>query len=328
MINELESITVGFNIDQTRQSVYFDFGITAKEGTDTAKQFDYSGTTTDLAGFISEDAAIQFNMASTFDTSQAEQVNISLEALRTQAIEQIRNDPVIPSEELRALAIKAISTFFDVGAATLKSGKIDMAGSVEMSASNFTIVAGAFVPQAEQLDEIVREFVEIASEQDPDFPEVEIDALKYGDASFHLIKISVPELEEEVRAIFGDVLEITVGMGPDRLYFGAGTGNFDRIKAAIEKSAANKGKEVPSALLVGSVSKILMFAAEQTQDLVLQQAAAAAASVVGKDKARAEMTPIKGGVQYRLELEAGVLKAIAVGIAAAQAGAGADDSPF
>ena len=328
MINELESITVGFNIDQTRQSVYVDFGITAKEGTDTAKQFDYAGTTTDLAGFISEDAAIQFNMASTFDTSQAEQVNISLEALRTQAIEQIKNDLGIPSEELRALAIKAISTFFDVGAATLKSGKIDMAGSVEMSSSNFTVVAGAFVPQAEQLDEIVREFVKIATEQDPDFPEVEIDALKFGDASFHLMKIPVSEFGEEMRAIFGDVLEITIGMGPDRLYLGAGTGNLDRIKVAIEKSAANKGKEVPAALLVGSVSKILMFAAEQTQDLALQQAAAAAASVAGKDKIRAEVTPIKGGAQYRIELEAGVLKAIAVGIAAAQAEAGLDDSPF
>jgi hypothetical protein len=38
------------------------------------------------------------------------------------------------------------------------------------------------------------------------------------------------------------------------------------------------------------------------------------------------VTPIKGGAQYRIELEAGVLKAIAVGIAAAQAGV--DDSPF
>ena len=43
MINELESITVGLNIDQTRQSVYFDFGITAKEGTETAKQFAHAG---------------------------------------------------------------------------------------------------------------------------------------------------------------------------------------------------------------------------------------------------------------------------------------------
>ncbi|MEC7565559.1 MAG: hypothetical protein VX738_07735 [Planctomycetota bacterium] len=328
MVNELESMTVGFNIDQTRQSVYVDFGITAKEGTDTAKQFDYSGTTTDLAGFISEDAAIQLNVASTFDTSQAEQASISLEALRAQAIEQIRNDQAVPSEELRALAIKAISTFFDVGNATLKTGKIDMAGNVEMSSSNFTVVAGAFVPQAEQLDEIVREFVKIASEQDPSFPEVEIDALKFGDASFHLMKIPVPEFEEEARAIFGDTIEITIGMGADRLYLGAGTGNLDRIKAAIEKSAANKGKEVPAALLVGSVSKVLMFGAEQTQDLVLQQAAAAAASVAGKDKARAEVTPIKGGARYRLELEAGVLKALAVGFAAAQAEAGLDDSPF
>ena len=41
-----------------------------------------------------------------------------------------------------------------------------------------------------------------------------------------------------------------------------------------------------------------------------------------------ELTAIKNGARYRIELEAGVLKAIAVGIMAAQAEAGLDDSPF
>ena len=83
-----------------------------------------------------------------------------------------------------------------------------------------------------------------------------------------------------------------------------------------------------AALLRGSVNKILQFAAEQTQDLTLQQAAAAAASITGKDTASMELSVIKNGARYRIELEAGVLKAIAVGIMAAQAEAGLDDSPF
>ncbi|MBC8437495.1 MAG: hypothetical protein H8D86_01425, partial [Planctomycetes bacterium] len=186
MINEIESVTVGFNIDQTRQSVYLDVGVTAKEGSDTAKQFAYEDTTTQLAGFLTESAAAQMNMSSSFDTAQAEQINISLETLRTQAIGQIQNDPTIPNEELRGLAIKAISTFMDVGKATLSSGKIDMAGSVDLSDEGISVIAAAVVPQAEQLDQIVRDFVKIATEQDPSFPDVEIDAQKKGDTSFHV----------------------------------------------------------------------------------------------------------------------------------------------
>ena len=72
----------------------------------------------------------------------------------------------------------------------------------------------------------------------------------------------------------------------------------------------------------------MQFAAEQTQDVMLQQAAAAAASVAGKESVSMELSAIKNGARYRIELEAGVLKAIAVGVMAAQAGAGADDSPF
>ncbi|MBT4844618.1 MAG: hypothetical protein HON92_04215 [Planctomycetaceae bacterium] len=328
MINELESITAGFNIDQTRQSVYLDFSVTAKEGTDTAKQFAEEDTTTQLAGFLTDSAAVQMNVASTFDTAQADQINISLETLRTQAIAQIQNDPTIPNEELRALAIKAISTFMDVGKATLSSGKIDLAGSVNLTDTGISVVAAAVVPQAEQLDQIVREFVKIASEQDPSFPKVEIDALKKGGTSFHVIRVPIPEYETEARSAFGDAVEISIGMGPDRVYIGVGKDNLKQLEAAIDASAANKGKTVSAGLLKGSVNKILQFAAEQTQDLTLQQAAAAAASVAGKDTVSMEATTIKNGGRYRIELEAGVLKAIAVGVMAAQAEAGLDDSPF
>ncbi len=117
-------------------------------------------------------------------------------------------------------------------------------------------------------------------------------------------------------------------MGPDRIYIGVGKDNLKRLAAAIDASAADKGKKVSAALLKGSANKILQFAAEQTQDLTLQQAAAAAESVAGKDTASMELTAIKNGARYRIELEAGVLKAIAVGIQAAQAEAGLDDSPF
>jgi len=328
MINELESVTVGLNIDQTRQSVYLDVGITAKEGSDTAKQFAYEDTTTQLAGFLTESTAVQMNLSSSFDPAQAEQINISLEALRTQVITQIQNDIAIPNEDLRALAIKAISTFMDVGKATLSSGKIDMAGSVDLTDGEISVVAAAVVPQAEQLDEIVREFVKIASEQDPSFPDVEIDAQKNGDISFHVVRIPIPEFESEARKAFGDAVEISIGMGPDRVYIGVGKDNLKRLSDAIDASAANKGKKVSAALLRGSVNKILQFAAEQSQDLILQQAAAAAASVAGKDSVSMELSSIKNGARYRIELEAGVLKAIAVGVMAAQARPGLDDSPF
>ena len=319
MLNELESVNVGLNIDQPRQSVYLDVGIIAKEGSDTAKQFIYEDTTTQLAGFLTESAAVQMNSSSSFDPAQAEQINISLESLRTQAITQIQNDIAIPNEELRALAIKAISTFMDVGKATLSSGKIDMAGSVDLTDGEISVVAAAVVPQAEQLDQIVREFVKIASEQDPDFPEVEIDVQKKGDTSFHVVRIPIPEYESEARKAFGDAVEISIGMGPDRVYIGVGKDNLKRLSDAIDASAANKGKKVSAALLRGSVSKILQFAAEQTQDVMLQQAAAAAASVAGKESVSMELSAIKNGARYRIELEAGVLKAIAVGVMDAQA---------
>ena len=71
-----------------------------------------------------------------------------------------------------------------------------------------------------------------------------------------------------------------------------------------------------------SASKVLTFVAEQAQDPTMQQAAAAAGS---KDKGRIQLMPIENGAKFRIEVESGVLKAIAVGVQAAQ---GAEASPF
>ena len=78
--------------------------------------------------------------------------------------------------------------------------------------------------------------------------------------------------------------------------------------------------------MVASASKIMSFAAEQAQDPTMQQAAAAAGSANGKDKLSMRIIPIDNGGKFRIAVEAGVLKAIAVGVQAAQAQV--DESPF
>ena len=47
-INDMKSLVLGLNIDQSTQSMYLDVGFDFKEGSETAATIDYTDLTTDL----------------------------------------------------------------------------------------------------------------------------------------------------------------------------------------------------------------------------------------------------------------------------------------
>ncbi len=321
-LNDMKSVTVGLNIDQTRESVYFDFGFDFKEGSESARSMDYSDVTTNLSAFAGDNAAVTMSMAGEIDPIQGAQAAAQIDMVRDQALNQLENDPNIPTEELRAIAIKSVATLVDVVNGTMAAGEFDMAASMTMD-NGMGAIGAIRAAQADSLEAVFRELVTVAKEQDPEFPPVQLDALKHAGATFHTMSIPIPPFDPQTQAIFGEAVDISVGMSEDYIYFGLGKGNLEKIKSAIDVSAANKGVEADVMKMEMSASKILTFAAEQAQDPTLQQAAAAAGS---KDKARMTIIPIENGAKFRMELESGVLKAISIGAQALQPQV--DESPF
>ncbi|MEC9095687.1 MAG: hypothetical protein VX776_03585 [Planctomycetota bacterium] len=321
-LNDMKSVIFGLNIDQTRESVYVDFGIDFKEGSESAKAADYSDVTTNLSAFSGDNAAVTMSMAGKIDPIQGAQVAVQIDTLRDQAINQLQNDPNIPTDEMRALATKTVSTLVDVVNGTLADGEFDMAASVTMD-DGMGAIGAIRAAQADSLENVFRELVSLAKEQDPEFPPVNLDAMKHAGATFHTMSVPVPPFDPQAQAIFGEAIDISIGMSADHIYFGLGKGNLAKIKSAMDASAANKGAEAEPMKMEMSMSKVLTFAAEQAQDPTMQQAAAATGT---KDKTRMLLIPIENGAKFRIELEAGVLKAISVGAQAAQSQI--EESPF
>ncbi len=321
-LNDMKSLTLGMNIDQTRESVYFDFGFDFKAGSASAQSMDYSDVTTDLVAFSDDNAAVTMSMAGKIDPIQGAQAAAQIDLIRDQALNQLKNDPNIPTEELRTLASKTVETLVEVINGTMAAGEIDMAASMTMT-DGMGAIGAIRAAQADSLETVFRELVTVAKEQDPSFPPVNLDAAKHAGATFHTMAIPVPPFDPQAQAYFGEAIDISIGMSAEHIYFGIGKGNLDKIKAAIDASAANKGAKAEPMKMEMSASKILTFVAEQAQDPTMQQAAAAAGS---KDKARMEIIPIENGAKFRMEVESGVLKAIAVGVQAAQPQI--EDSPF
>jgi hypothetical protein len=152
-------------------------------------------------------------------------------------------------------------------------------------------------------------------------PEVNWAAEKHGDVTFHTLQAPVPEEEEEQRRLFGENLDIAVGIGQKAVYFALGRNAMDEVKKVIDASAAAPNKPTAPMELTLSLGQIMTaaqsFADEDDKPQIEMIANMLANEANGRDHVRMVGQPIENGIRMRLEAEEGVLRAI--GMAAMQA---------
>ena len=128
--------------------------------------------------------------------------------------------------------------------------------------------------------------------------------------------------DDEVRAMFGDKVEMAVGIGKESVYFALGHDWLDKVKSVIDASAANPGKSVPPMELTIALGQIMDFAQAAAQDdsknMLEMISSMIDNEANGRDHVRMVVQPLENGQRIRLEVEEGVLRSIAMAAMAAQ----------
>jgi len=325
MINEMDSLTIGWAIDSKQQRTYLDFAYTFVAGSKMAKQISsYSAPKTDFAGFYQPDAAATVTFATKGDPKAMAEDMAQFEASMNSARQQLNQeiDKKVDDTDARDALKAAASDAFDAAEATIKSGQMDGGASVHLSPNSLTFVAGAHVADTAKVESALKK-LEGAAKKSPDFPGVKWNAANHGSATFHTLTVPVPEGEKGPRALLGEKLDVAVGIAPEAVYVGVGKDNIDAVSKAMDASAKEKGKSVPPFEFALSLTPILEVAAAQAendeQKEVLQKVADFLKSdAQGRDHVRAVGTMVPNGIKYRLEAEEGVLKAMGKASAAMQ----------
>ena len=89
---------------------------------------------------------------------------------------------------------------------------------------------------------------------------IKLDAEKYEGVNFHVAKIPVPD--PKAAEVFGETVQIVIGISPSSLYFGAGKDPIATIKKAIDASKASPGKAINPVDMVISATPIAKFFAK------------------------------------------------------------------
>ena len=327
MINEIDSVTLGWAVDSQQQRTYLDFTYLFVAGSKMAEQLaTYSEHKTNFAGFYQPDAAATITVASQADkkltAEDMAQSEAAIHSARLQLNSEI--DKKIDDAEARDAIKAALGDWFDAVEETLKLGQMDAGASLRLSPDSLTLIAGLHMKDTAKVESGLKK-LELAAQKKKNSEHTGImwNAAKHAGVTFHTLELPVPEDQEGPRKLLGDKLNIALGIGPEAVYLAIGQDNIEAVKKAIDASAADKGKTVPPFEFALSLAPIMEVAASQAEEGSHKEIAQKVADFLrseaqGRDHIRAVGQMIPNGLKYHFEAEEGVLKAIGKGAAAAQ----------
>jgi hypothetical protein len=322
-LNETDSITIGWAIDGRQQRTHVDYTQTFAPDSKMARQLaGYERPETNFAGFYQPDAAATLTVATKADPSairqDIESFTATLEALRAGLSNKIDASDAKNPEALKA----AMNDIFDALEATMRGGRIDAGGALDMSADSLTLVAAAHVIDTAKIESGLKK-LETAAAESPEFPGIRWNAASHAGVRFHVLTLPVPEEHEAPRQLLGNQVSIAIGVGSESVYLAIGENGLDAMREAIDASAAEPNKAVPPFELTLSLAKIMETAAAQAEpgkhqamcQLIAEQLRTQAQ---GRDHIRAVGQVVPNGLRYRVSAEEGVLKAIGAAATEAQ----------
>ena len=319
MVTEIDDVTAGWTIDAEGKRTFLDFVYKFVPDSKMAKQIaSYGQPHTNFAGFFQPSAAVTANFATQADPKQIQpedldQMRAMVTTMRKQAEKAIDEDADIPDDATRATLKAAVGDFLDAAQATVESGQLDGGAALNLRPDSLTLVAAMQVKEPAKIESGLKKLSTIA-EKEPNFSGIKWNATNHAGVNFHTLSVPVPEDKPEARKLLGDKVDVAIGLGTNAVYVAVGRDNINAVNQAIDASKAEPNKAIPPFQLAVSLGPIMATAAANAKDedraMVQAIADMLQRDAAGRDHVRVVGKMIENGLQYRIEAEEGVLRAI------------------
>jgi hypothetical protein len=312
MINDLDEVLIGWAIDRQTSTSYLDFQVTAVAGTKTAAQFAQAATvTTNFAGFDLPGAALTGNWGGTLTDSDVVQAKSAITNVRTVALKELKNQGLSP-DELK-LATQVLSDLLDVAEKTIEKKTADGGLALLLKPGALTFLAGGTIAEGDKLEKCLKQLAAEVQTAEPKVAEIlKLDAETHQGIRLHTLALPTAGADAWVVKVFGNTLEVVLGINESSLYIALGRDAASTLKQVIDQSKAQAGKKIPPARIAVAGTPIAKFVAEVADDEMAKQMATAIGAALeqsaGKDHLILTSKPVPNGAAVRVELEEGLLK--------------------
>ena len=319
-VNDTEEIMIGFNADKETGLLSSKTIIRGTPGSELAKRCNVMKDIpkTRFAGFINPEAAFNASIILKIIEEDIESYNGLLDQARDQAIGEIDADGELSDEEITKLESVA-DDLVAVLKETIATGEMDGGAVMKMQKGSMNFASGLKISDPQKLEKSIKSLIEMAQEKADTVLDVKFNSGNYDDVAFHTVSVSIPDDEEETQKVFGDSVQVIIGIGKETAYLAFGKDPLTTLTSSIEQS---KTAEQPKDLNQYNVylSPILRFASGVTAEPALDEMAETLEES-GKDRISVFSNVIENGVESRFEMQDGILALISAAVKAAQAGA-------
>ena len=312
---ELKTLVIGLGFDAESKSIFLDVETRAVEGSElAAKSRLMKEAKTNFAGFALPGAAVTLLAAGTTDDADVAQAKQMLKGAKAAIVKQLDDNDEL-GDKRRDLAKQLLNDVFDVLNKTVALKKSD-AGLAVVLDDRPAVVGGWMIAGGKKLDAALRKLAKAIEDESPELGQmIKLDAEEYEGVKFHVATIPVPPAGG-AHEVFGETVQVVIGVSDSRLYFGAGKEPIATIKKAIEASKEDPEKSIPPMELVVSAAPIAKFLAKTVpapNEAARKKAKKFAEQIAkqsGKDRLTMTVKPVDDGAVMRLTLEPGALKTI------------------
>lgn len=307
VFKELDTFTLGVNIDSVAKAVFLDLGLTGKPGSIIASR---PTTTSSFAGFLQANAGLTANVTSKLSPQEISQNVAMLGSLGEMLNKEIDRDSNL-EDGAKTQAKQLLTDVLDIVSKTVETGKIDGGGSVAFGNKSISAFAGAAVYDGKAVEKLVKKVVDLYRAE---LRDVKLDTAEQDGVKFHQIGIPVPDAKAQ--EIFGDTLTLTFGIGDKAVYFAAGKDGIQSIKSGINASTAAGNAKLDPFSLNFAAAAVANFAASVNSQPGAEMAAKTLKDSEGKDHIIVTAKEIPNGGMMRIQVDEGILR-----LAAAMRGA-------
>jgi len=325
-INDSDQFTLGFKIDPQGKRSCLDLGMTALEGSDTARRMKtVDAVESNFAGFLLPGSLFSMHVNEATAEENLDPELALLGNFRAHVMEEIDKDDDFDDEEQRASIKELVGELLDVAEETLKKGRLNL-GLAVVGAGPINVALGGFVSDGQRLEQAVKKLADMAPSEDGS-PTIKLDVAEQDGVRFHTITFPLPDGQDsaQLQPFLGDRIEITLGFGAECVYAALGPDGIGTIEQVMAKSSDSTpdstSDSTPTPMHMRlALGQILGIAAKLSGNPLVGTAAQMLEG--GRDHVHLLQQPVANGVMYRLEIEEGILKLIGNAAKMAMGGAG------
>lgn len=316
LINETDTVTLGFVINDKAGKTYLDVEFTAKPGTELAQQMaQIKKAPSAYAGFYVPEATLTANWVRKLAPTDITQTTTQIKALHKEFTQALENQDL--TEDQAQKAKKLIGDLVDVIVKTLEGGKMDGGLAVWLDANTAAMVAGGVVVDGQKLEATLKEIVTLITEDTPDLkPLLKFNAETHEGVTMHTFTMPVPSIpgRDKVVDLVGENLDVVIGTSPTGVYLAAGRDAMAKLKAAIDASKSAAATDVLPTRLSLALTPLVKFIAKMVDDDDAKQKLDIAAALLeqagSENHVLVTIESIPGGIRERIEVEQGILKTL------------------